>query len=190
MINIAVFASGSGTNFEAVVRYFSNHDYIGVKLLLCNRPDAAVIDRAGRADIESFIFTRDELEKTDKVAEVLMRRHIHFIVLAGFLLRIPERILEAFPDRIVNIHPALLPKYGGKGMYGNRVHEAVLASGDTVSGITIHMVDEEYDKGNIVSQHTCEVSKDDTPETLASRIHKLEHYWYPRVIEKLLEPES
>ncbi len=187
MINIAVFASGSGTNFQSIVSYFSGHANIRVNLLLCNRPGAGVLERAKKADIDNFVFTRYDLENTGKVLDVLLEYDTHFIVLAGFLLKIPLNILKAFPDRIVNIHPALLPKYGGKGMYGIRVHEAVISSGDRYSGITIHMVNEEYDKGNIVSQHSCEVKQDDTPQTLAERVHKLEHYWYPRVIEKLLE---
>jgi phosphoribosylglycinamide formyltransferase 1 len=186
VINIAVFASGSGTNFESIVKYFSRHGKIRVNLLLCNRRGAKVLERAARANIDCFVFDKVELEHPDKIIKALNEYDIHFIVLAGFLLMIPEQILRAFPDAIVNIHPALLPKYGGKGMYGTRVHEAVLASGDRFSGITIHMVNEEYDKGSIISQHTCEVLPDDTPLSLAERIHQLEHYWYPRIIEKLL----
>lgn len=190
VINIAVFASGSGTNFQSIVNYFAGHKNIRVQLLLCNRNEAAVVERAEKADIPSIIFTKYELEKTSRVSDILKERDIHFIVLAGFLLKIPDCILEAFPDRIVNIHPALLPKYGGKGMYGLNVHKAVLDSGDSISGITIHMVNDEYDKGSIVSQHSCEVKPDDTPITLAERIHELEHYWFPRIIEKLLVLES
>ena len=186
MINIAVFASGSGTNFQSVVNYFSSNKDIFVRLLLCNRKGAFVLERAAKAGIESFVFTKEELENSSVVLDVLDEYKIHFIVLAGFLLKIPKNILAAFPDGIVNIHPALLPKYGGKGMYGSLIHEAVLSSGDKFSGITIHMVNEEYDKGSIISQHTCEIRNDDTADTLAQRIHKLEHYWYPRVIEKLL----
>jgi phosphoribosylglycinamide formyltransferase 1 len=190
VINIAVFASGSGTNFQSIVNYFSGHEYIRVNLLLCNRPGAAVLDRAANEGIDNLVFTREELENSEKVLDILIEYDIHFIVLAGFLRKIPKKILKTFPDRIVNIHPALLPKYGGKGMYGMRVHEAVLSSGDRFSGITIHMVNEEYDKGSIISQHTCEVKPDDTPQTLAARIHELEHYWFPRVIEKLLDIRS
>lgn len=187
MINIAVFASGSGSNFQAVADYFAGHSYINVKLLLCNKPGAKVLERAKGAGIKSILFSSQELEASGKIHDILSDHDIRFIVLAGFLQLIPKNILQSYPDRIVNIHPALLPEYGGKGMYGMRVHEAVIASGDRISGITIHMVNEEYDKGSIVSQHTCEVKKDDTPQTLARRIHTLEHYWYPRVIEKLLE---
>lgn len=190
MINIAVFASGSGTNFQSIVNYFAGHKDIRVQLLLCNRQEAAVLERAEKAGIPRIVFTRHELEETSRVSDVLDEHKIHFIVLAGFLLKIPDSILESFPDRIVNIHPALLPKYGGKGMYGMKVHKAVIDSGDSISGITIHMVNEEYDKGSIVSQHSCEVKPDDTPVTLADRIHELEHYWYPRIIEKLLVLDS
>jgi phosphoribosylglycinamide formyltransferase 1 len=186
VINIAVFASGSGTNFQALVNYFAGSDEIRIKLLLCNREGAQVLDRAEKANIDSFVFTRDELENSSRVLEVLSEHEIHFIVLAGFLLLLPKNILLSYPGRVINIHPALLPKYGGKGMYGMHVHEAVISSGDRFSGITIHMVNDEYDKGAIVSQHTCDIRPDDTPETLAARIHELEHYWFPRIIEKLL----
>jgi phosphoribosylglycinamide formyltransferase 1 len=186
VINIAVFASGSGTNFQAIADYFSGHEEIAVKLLLCNKPEALVLERARRLGIATHVFTRQELEETTQVVEVLERHDIHFIALAGFLLKIPENILKGWPGAIVNIHPALLPKYGGKGMYGLRVHQSVIESGDNFSGITIHMINDEYDKGSIVSQHTCLVEAGDTPEALASRIHELEHHWYPRIIEKLL----
>ena len=187
MINIAVFASGSGTNFQAIADYLKGHTYINVKLLLCNKPGAKVLDRAEMAGVNSIVFSRQELETSGRIIGILNKHEISFIVLAGFLQLIPRDMIISYPDRIVNIHPALLPKFGGRGMYGARVHEAVIASGDSYSGITIHMVNEEYDKGSIVAQYTCEVMNDDTPESLASRIHKLEHYWYPRVIERLLE---
>ncbi len=186
MINLAVFASGSGTNFQAIVDYFSGHPEIKIRLLLCNNPSAYVLERARIAGIHHYVFSRRELEKTSIAPDKLAEYEIHFIVLAGFLLKIPDNILRTWQGRIVNIHPALLPKFGGKGMYGEHVHKAVLDSGERFSGITIHMIDEEYDKGEIVSQHTCEVRDDDTPASLAERIHQLEHYWYPRVIEKLL----
>ncbi len=186
MINIAIFASGSGTNFQATANYFAGHARVRVKLLLCNRPDARALQRARESGVDSFVFTRDELYRGDAVLRALRGNDIDFLVLAGFLLKIPGNILAAFPERIVNIHPALLPKYGGKGMYGMRVHNAVIEAGDKFSGITIHMVNEDYDSGSIVSQHTCEVREDDTPESLAQRVHKLEHHWYPRVVEKLL----
>lgn len=186
MINIAVFASGSGTNFQSIVNYFSGHKEISVRLLLCNRKSAPVLERAAKYGIPSIVFSSQELDNTDKVLTGLDNYHIHFIVLAGFLLKIPNNILDAYPEGIVNIHPALLPKFGGRGMYGLHVHQAAISSGDRFSGITIHMINEEYDKGSIVSQHTCEIRPDDIPQSLAERIHKLEHYWYPRIIEKLL----
>ncbi len=190
MVNISVFASGSGTNFQSIVNYFSGHEHIRINLLLSNRSGAAVLERAKKANIDRIVFTRDDLFSTGKVLDILKSYNTHFIVLAGFLWKIPDNIIKAYPDKIVNIHPALLPKYGGKGMYGMRVHEAVISSGEKYSGITIHIVNEEYDRGSIVSQHTCDVDPDDTPQSLAERIHKLEHYWYPRVIEKLVEFDS
>jgi phosphoribosylglycinamide formyltransferase 1 len=186
VINIAVFASGSGTNFQAIADYFSGHKDICVKLLLCNKPEALALERARGMGIATHVFTRHELEETTKVVEVLEKHEIHFIALAGFLLKVPDNILKGWPGAIVNIHPALLPGYGGKGMYGMRVHQSVIESGDRFSGITIHMINEEYDKGSIISQHTCMVEENDTPGSLASRIHELEHHWYPRIIEKLL----
>jgi phosphoribosylglycinamide formyltransferase 1 len=190
VINIAVFASGSGTNFQSISNYFSGHKEISVRLLLCNRKTAPVLERASKLGVPSIVFSSQELDNSDKVLRVLNDYNIHFIVLAGFLLKIPKNILNAFPEGIVNIHPALLPKYGGRGMYGLHVHQAAISSGDRFSGITIHMINEEYDKGSIISQHTCEIRQDDTPQTLAERIHKLEHYWYPRIIEKLLIGDS
>jgi phosphoribosylglycinamide formyltransferase 1 len=190
VINIAVFASGSGTNFKAIADYFAGHQHITIRLLLCNRRQAPVLERAASLNIASYVFSREELENSEKISGVLVEYEIDFIVLAGFLLKIPELILKKWPERIINIHPALLPKYGGKGMYGLNVHKAVLKAGDRISGITIHMIDEKYDKGSIITQHTCDVKNDDTPETLAERIHQLEHYWYPRIIEKLLIPQD
>lgn len=187
MTNIAVFASGSGTNFQAIADYFAGHEHINIRLLLCNRPGAMVLKRAEDAGIDTLVFSRDDLVGSGRVLEKLLGTGCNFIVLAGFLWKIPVNIIRAYPDSIVNIHPALLPKFGGKGMYGIRVHEAVISEGEKFSGITIHMVNEEYDKGEIISQHTCDVRDDDTPETLAARIHELEHYWYPRIIERLAE---
>jgi phosphoribosylglycinamide formyltransferase 1 len=188
VINIAVFASGSGTNFQAIADYFTGHQVIRIKLLLCNRPGAPVLERAAASNIPGIIFSRTELENTERIKDLLLENEIDFIVLAGFLLKIPDHILKGWPGRIINIHPALLPKYGGKGMYGLNVHRSVIQSGDRISGITIHMINDEYDKGSIIFQHACDVKKDDTPETLAARIHLLEHHWYPRVVEKLLLP--
>ncbi|MEX0987266.1 MAG: phosphoribosylglycinamide formyltransferase [Bacteroidales bacterium] len=186
MSNIAIFASGSGTNAQNIIRFFRPKENINVKLVLCNKPEAGVIDRAKELDTETFIFTRDDFYNTDLVNDKLEQYGIDYIVLAGFLWLVPESIVKAYPNAIINIHPALLPKYGGKGMYGSKVHEAVIANGEMESGITIHYVNEKYDEGNIIFQARCSVDRADTPETLAKKIHQLEHAHFPSVIEKVL----
>jgi phosphoribosylglycinamide formyltransferase-1 len=186
MKNIAIFASGSGTNAENLIRFFRTSPYGRIKLVLTNNPDAYVLKRAQSYDIETVVFSREQLNKTGEVLAILEDKGIDFIVLAGFLWLIPNSILQKFERKIVNIHPALLPKFGGKGMYGKHVHETVIASGETVSGISIHHVNQKYDEGNIIFQATCEVKKDDNPESLAKRIHTLEYEHYPKVVEELL----
>ncbi|MCX6280596.1 MAG: phosphoribosylglycinamide formyltransferase [Bacteroidetes bacterium] len=186
MANIAILASGSGTNAQRISEYFSDHPSIHIKLILSNNPDAYVLTRALQLGIPSGVFTRDTFYKTGAVCELLRNNDISFIVLAGFLWLIPRNILEAYPRKIVNIHPALLPGYGGKGMYGEHVHEAVIRSGERESGISIHYVNEKYDEGNIIFQARCPVMPGDTPASLAARIHKLEYEHYPRVIEEIL----
>lgn len=181
---IAVFASGTGTNALEIIRHFSDHHLARVALVLCNKPGARVIQHALDYNIPLTLFKRRELATA--VLDDLLRSQIDFIVLAGFLLKIPENLVEAFPDKIVNIHPALLPKYGGKGMYGQRVHEAVIAAGDTESGITIHLVNEFYDEGETLFQATCPVTPNDTPQSLARKVQQLEHQYYPKIIEQLL----
>lgn len=183
---IAVFASGSGTNAENIIRFFRTHEKISVKTVLSNRPSAGVLERASALGVETLTFTRDEFTGSDRIICALKERDISFIVLAGFLWLVPENLVRAYRGRIINIHPALLPKYGGKGMYGSRVHEAVISGGEKKSGITIHHVNERYDDGDIILQATCPVEPGDTPETLASRIHELEYEHYPKVIEMLL----
>jgi phosphoribosylglycinamide formyltransferase-1 len=185
MRKIAVFASGSGTNAESIVNYFSDSKIAFVDLILSENPNAFVLKRAERLKIDSHLFKIDQLFD-GTVTNLLLRRGIDFIVLAGFLKLIPNSLVSAFRDRIVNIHPALLPKYGGKGMYGMKVHSAVLSAGESESGITIHLVNENYDEGSIVFQATCPVMSCDKPETLAERIHSLEHEHYPIVIERLI----
>lgn len=184
--NIAIFASGSGTNAQRLAEYFKDHPSVKIGLILSNKADAYVIERAKKLEIPSFVFTAKEFRETQQVLEVLKKFDIDFLVLAGFLLLVPDYLIEAYPDKIINIHPALLPDYGGKGMYGHRVHEAVIAHGDTESGISIHYVNEHYDEGNIIFQALCPVLADDTPETLAARIHELEYEHFPKVLEKLL----
>lgn len=186
MKHIAIFASGSGSNAENIIRYFSNKITAKVTLILSNKREAYVLKRAEALNVKSVFFDRDDFYLTGKVLELLKKNQIDFIVLAGFLWLVPKEILEAYRGRIVNIHPALLPAYGGKGMYGDRVHRSVIRNRETESGITIHHVNEFYDQGDIIFQSRCRVEPDDTPETLAAKVHALEYEHYPRIIEKLI----
>lgn len=186
MKNIAILASGSGTNAEEIMQRFASSESIKVALVLTDRRNAGVIERALRAGVECVYFSREEFENGEKILSLLRQKLVDFVVLAGFLKLIPQNILDAYRGRMVNIHPSLLPAYGGKGMYGMNVHRAVIAAGERQSGITIHMVDEHYDNGAIVAQHRCEVLPADTPETLAARIHSLEYKHYPQEIERLV----
>jgi phosphoribosylglycinamide formyltransferase-1 len=186
MRNIAIFASGSGTNTENIIKYFSNKNSAKVTLVLSNKRDAYVLKRAETLNVKQIFFERDDFYVSAKVRDYLLLNKIDFIILAGFLWLIPENILESYEGKIVNIHPALLPAYGGKGMYGEKVHSAVLANHDSESGITIHYVNQSYDKGNIVFQARCRVEPGDTPDTLASRVHALEYEYYPKIIEELI----
>ena len=184
--NIAIFASGSGSNAENIIRYFQENDLIRVALVLSNRSDAYVLERAHRLQVPSEVFLKEDWVSGEQILALLHEYHIDFIVLAGFLVRVPERLLHAYPDKIINIHPALLPKFGGKGMYGDRVHEAVVAAGEKKSGITIHYINERYDEGNIVFQAACPVLPTDSPEDVAKKVHALEYEHFPRVIERVL----
>jgi phosphoribosylglycinamide formyltransferase-1 len=186
MKKIAIFASGSGTNVENIAQYFSAHKYIKVELILTNKKKAYVIQRAENLGIPYIIFSKEELYDTNKIKDILVEHEIDLIVLAGFLLLIPEHLINAFPDRIINIHPALLPKYGGKGMYGIKVHEKVKENGDHETGISIHFVNKHYDEGQIIHQAKCKVDEDDTPEDIARKVHQLEYEEYPKVIEQIL----
>ncbi|MFP4090591.1 MAG: phosphoribosylglycinamide formyltransferase [Cyclobacteriaceae bacterium] len=186
MKNIAVFASGSGTNAERIFDRFKDHPHIRVALLLTNNPTAGVIGRAARYDVPVYVFDRSILLHTEDVLGKLKQHKVDFIVLAGFLLKIPANLLRAYPNRIVNIHPALLPKYGGKGMYGMHVHQAVVEAGEKESGISIHLCNENYDEGKIILQVACPVYPKDTPADLADKIHQLEHQHYPEVVEELV----
>jgi phosphoribosylglycinamide formyltransferase-1 len=186
MKKIAILASGSGTNAERIARYFAAHPSIGVDMILSNRADAYVLKRAEAMQIPTSIFTRQELADPGGVAALLERRKISLVVLAGFLWLVPPALLNAFPQKVINIHPALLPGYGGKNMYGSRVHQAVIDTGETESGITIHRVNDQYDRGDIIFQARCPVLPDDTIATLAQRIHELEYQHFPQVIEQLL----
>ncbi|NSW95215.1 MAG: phosphoribosylglycinamide formyltransferase [Bacteroidales bacterium] len=186
MKHIAIFASGSGSNAENIVRYFSNKITAKVTLILSNKREAYVLKRAEALNVKSVFFERDDLYRTGRVLDILKENHIDFIVLAGFLWLVPDDILEAYRGRIVNIHPALLPSYGGKGMYGDRVHRSVIRNRDSESGITIHHVNEYYDQGDIIFQARCRVDPEDTPESLAAKVHALEYEHYPRIIEELI----
>jgi phosphoribosylglycinamide formyltransferase-1 len=187
MKNIAIFASGSGTNAENLIKFFRTSPFGKIKVVLTNRPDAGVIDRAQSLEIESIVFTREQFYNSEVVLDLLFERDIDYIVLAGFLWLVPDYLLKPFENKIVNIHPALLPKYGGKGMYGRRVHKAVIDAGDAESGITIHHVNQDYDEGDIIFQARCDIGAGETPESLARKIHELEYTHFPTVVESLLK---
>ncbi len=183
MKKIAVFVSGSGSNAENLFRHFECSDAARVEVMFANRPDIYALERAKKLGLEAVVFDRDELN-SGKVLDELGRRGIDYIVLAGFLWLMPAGIIRAYEGRILNIHPALLPRYGGKGMYGERVHRAVIEAGEAESGITIHRVNEQYDDGGIVFQAKVAVAPDDTPESLAAKIHALEYEYFPKVVEE------
>jgi len=184
MRNIAIFASGSGSNAENIIRYFKNHPQIRVDSVWSNKREAFVLQRSKDLGIESKYFTREEFTEPGQMIRELQRRNIELIVLAGFLWLVPPAFVDAFT--IINIHPALLPNYGGKGMYGSFVHEAVVKNREKESGITIHLVNKEYDKGDHLLQIKCPVSPDDTPDTLAAKIHELEYQYFPGAIVDFL----
>lgn len=186
MISIAIFASGSGTNAEEFFSYFGEHSQIRVKSLYSNNANAFVLQRAKNHGVASHVFNRESFYQSEQVMDQLHKESIDFIVLAGFMWLIPDELVRRYRDRIVNIHPALLPKYGGKGMYGDHVHKAVIASGDRESGITIHLVNEKYDEGRILFQATCPVSSSDDAESLAQKVHALEYAHYPVEVEQYI----
>ncbi|MED9963035.1 MAG: phosphoribosylglycinamide formyltransferase [Bacteroidales bacterium] len=187
MKRVAVFASGSGTNFQQICEYFNqkNND-IKIELLIVNKKNAYVLERAKQLNVKSQYFNREDFYYSDRVVECLKENQIDFIVLAGFLWLIPDNILKEYPNKIINIHPALLPNYGGKGMHGHHVHEAVIAAKEPESGITIHYVNEKYDEGNIIFQAKCSITPEDTADSLAEKIHLLEKEHFPKVIDSLL----
>lgn len=184
---IAVFASGNGSNAENIIRYFKETDQNSeVSLVVCNKKDAYVLQRAENLGIPSLIITRAQLNDEEYFSRVLKEHGIDFIALAGFLLMIPSYLVTTFDKRMVNIHPSLLPKYGGKGMYGRHIHEAVVANGETETGITIHYVSDACDEGGIIFQKNVSVDKTDTPADVEAKIHELEKEHYPAVIAGLL----
>ncbi len=187
MRNVAIFASGSGTNAENIIKYFKGNPAVNVAVVLSNNRNAGVHKRVNNLGVPSFVFTRDEFTEGTPVINKLQEYEVEFIVLAGFMNKISQTLLNAFPQHIINIHPALLPKHGGKGMYGMHVHQAVVGAGDPESGITIHYINEEYDEGAVIFQASCPVSPTDTPEDVATKVHALEYAHYPKVIENLLK---
>lgn len=183
-IQLAILGSGNGTNAQRICEYFADSEEIKVACIIYNRKEAYIAERAKKLGVEARYFSKRDFTEGDAVLNYLREKHIDYVILAGFLLLIPENLLNNFPNRIINIHPALLPKYGGKGMYGHHVHEAVIANGETESGITIHIVDNHYDRGTTLFQARCQITPDDTPDTLAEKIHLLEQEYFPVVIEK------
>lgn len=186
MKRIAVFASGSGSNAENLFNHFEGSEAGRVEVMFANRPDIYALERAKKLGLEAVVFNREEFQ-SGKVLDELKKRNIDYIVLAGFLWLMPQEIVRAYAGRILNIHPALLPKYGGKGMYGERVHRAVIEARERESGITIHRVNERYDEGDIVFQARVPVAPDDTPESLAAKIHALEYEYFPKIVEQEIE---
>jgi phosphoribosylglycinamide formyltransferase-1 len=186
MKQLAIFASGSGTNAENIIRHFKENGKAEVVAIFCNNPKAEIIGRAKNLGVDCIVFDKKDFYESGKVEKQLEELKVDLIVLAGFLLLLPEKLIKHFPKKIINIHPALLPKFGGKGFYGSKVHEAVLKAGEKKSGITIHYVDEKFDEGEIIFQTTCDVDESETAETLAKKIRQLEHEYYPRVIESIL----
>lgn len=187
MKRIAIFASGSGSNAQRIMEHFKRNKEMEVALVLCNKPDAYVLQRADNFEVPTHVFTKEELLHTNSIDNLLKNLEIDLIVLAGFMWLLPERFIQKYPKRIVNIHPALLPNYGGEGMYGKKVHEAVLKAKDTETGITIHFVNENFDEGEIIYQSKCVIEKTDDVEKLAYKVHQLEHIHYPKIIEDLLK---
>jgi len=186
MTRIAIFASGSGSNAERITTYFADKESVSIEIFLSNNPSAGVIERGLRLGIPTVLFDKKTFSNTNKIVNLLQKQKIDLIILAGFLWLIPENLVSAFPNKIINIHPALLPKYSGKGMWGHFVHEAVVEAGEKESGITIHFVNERYDEGKVIFQAKCEVVPTDTPEEVARKVQALEHIHFPEVIEKII----
>ena len=183
--NIALFASGSGSNVENIFNFFKKNDKINIICVLCNNKNAYVLERCKYIGIKSFVFDKQDFRNPDIILNYLKENEIDLIVLAGFLWLIPEYLIEKFPNKIINIHPALLPKYGGKGMYGENVHKAVFENKETETGITVHFVNKNYDEGNIIEQKSVKIEENDTPETIAHKVHELEYEYFPQVIERV-----
>lgn len=188
MKNIAIFASGNGSNAESLTKYFNNGNTANVKLIVCNNKNALVLQRAKNLNIEALIMPKEHLcsENPVELLEILESRKIDYIILAGYLLKIPLALVNNYTHKIINIHPALLPKYGGKGMYGMNIHKAVVEAKEKETGITIHLIDEIYDNGEVIFQTSCSVEPDDTPEIVAKKISLLEQTYFPKVVEEYI----
>ena len=191
MINIAIFASGSGTNAQNLIEHFNRGDFAHIPIVICNKPNAYVLERAKKLSVKSYILSKEELcsNSPNLLISILKEYNIDYIILAGYLLKIPKAIIELYKEKIINIHPALLPKYGGKGMYGEHVHKAVVNAKEKVSGITIHLVDEKYDNGAHLFQASCPIDATDSADDVAAKIHQLEQAHFPSVVEKYIRGE-
>lgn len=183
---VAILVSGTGTNAINIIEYFEKISVADVVLIISNKTDALALEKAQNKGVKTVVFNNESFKKNGTVLDYLMSQSIDFIVLAGFLIKIPNEIIHAYPNKIVNLHPSLLPKYGGKGMYGKRVHKAVIENQESESGISIHFVNEEYDEGTIIFQAKVSVEKGDSVEVLAQKIQQLEHHFFPRVIEQVI----
>jgi len=186
MTNIAIFASGSGTNAENIIKYFGNSEKIKISLILSNKKDAFVLKRAQNFNIPFYYFDRNDFYRSDRINKILKANNIDFIVLAGFLWLLPENLISDYNNKIINIHPALLPNYGGKGMFGMHVHKAVIANKEKESGISIHFVNSKYDDGDIIFQSKCLIEKNETPDSLAQKVHQLEYNFFPKIINDVI----
>tara|TARA_B100001287_G_C22654972_1_gene517207 strand:- start:898 stop:1470 length:573 start_codon:yes stop_codon:yes gene_type:complete len=186
MKNIAIFGSGNGSNAENIIKYFKSHQNISVKIIVSEKHNAKIIDIAKKWKLDTLIIPDKFINSTEDILKKTNYYNINFIVLAGFLIKVPEKFINSFPKSIINIHPSLLPKFGGKGMYGINVHKAVLDANDKETGITIHYVNKKFDEGKIIFQAKCQVLKNDSPTSLAKRVQKLEHQFYPLIIEKII----
>tara|TARA_B110000879_G_C11011814_1_gene447304 strand:+ start:313 stop:894 length:582 start_codon:yes stop_codon:yes gene_type:complete len=184
---IAIFASGSGSNTQSIIQYFQQKENIEIALIMCNKSNAFVVQRAQKLGVKCIVFNSETFKNNLGFLDILSKYEVNWIVLAGFLLKIPEYIIEDFQGKIINIHPALLPKYGGKGMYGMNVHRSVIENNETESGISIHYVNKNYDEGKMIFQASCAINAGDSPEDLANKIRLLEHQHYPKVIEETIK---
>ena len=186
MKRIVIFASGSGTNTQNIIEYFQKSNFAEVTLVLSNKKNAKVLERAKKLNVPTINFTKEDFRDSNKVLNILKEDHPDLIVLAGFLLKFPESILNVFPNKVINIHPALLPKYGGKGMYGSHVHESVIKNKETKTGITIHYVNRNYDEGAVIFQKEVKLSERDSAASVAEKVHQLEYEFFPKIIENIL----